>query len=287
MDVYWLEQTEADVPAENDWLSVSETIRLNGMRFAKRRADWRLGRWTAKRAVAAYLDMSLHPAALSAIEIRPAPSGAPEVFIAQRRAAIAISISHRAGTAACALARAGAALGCDLETIEARSDAFVADYFTTEEQALVARAADPPRLANLIWSGKESALKALRAGLRLDTRCVIVSPFDGPGRGGENGEGREENSAFGVRSSPGVDSWQPLHVRYDNNQSFHGWWQLKGNLLRTTVAAPPPFPPILLKIPAEPASTNSRRDIQMPLNSRSRAAAVSGVMSRCGDASIS
>ena len=24
MDVYWLEQTEADVPAENDWLSASE-----------------------------------------------------------------------------------------------------------------------------------------------------------------------------------------------------------------------------------------------------------------------
>jgi hypothetical protein len=36
------------VPAENDWLSAIEGVCLNSMRFAKRRNDWRLGRWTAK-----------------------------------------------------------------------------------------------------------------------------------------------------------------------------------------------------------------------------------------------
>ena len=51
-------------------------------------------------------------------------------------------------------------------SIEPRSDAFVADYFTIEEQALVARAsaADRDRILALLWSGKESALKALREG---------------------------------------------------------------------------------------------------------------------------
>jgi hypothetical protein len=44
MDVSWMNQTEADAPAENDWLSASEAVLLNGMRFARRRADWRLGR---------------------------------------------------------------------------------------------------------------------------------------------------------------------------------------------------------------------------------------------------
>ena len=29
MDVYWLEQSEADVPTEDDWLSESEAARLN------------------------------------------------------------------------------------------------------------------------------------------------------------------------------------------------------------------------------------------------------------------
>ena len=89
----------------------------------------------------------------------------------------------------------GAELGCDLEIIEPRSDAFVADYFTTEEQALIARAsaADRPRLLALLWSAKESALKALHEGLRLDTRCVIVSPFD---------------------ESFDLNGWSPLRVRY-------------------------------------------------------------------------
>src|SRR5271165_5117498 len=166
MEVYWFEQTEAEIPAENDWLSKGEVVRLDGMRFAKRRADWRLGRWTAKCAVAAYLDLPGDRPSLTDIEIRPASSGAPEVFVGNKPAAVSISLSHRSGIAACAVAPSGAALGCDLETIEPLSDAFVADYFTGEEQALVALApaADRFRIVALVWSGKESALKALHEG---------------------------------------------------------------------------------------------------------------------------
>jgi 4'-phosphopantetheinyl transferase len=54
MDVYWLDQTQADVPAGDEWLCAREAACLARLRFAKRRADWRLGRWTAKRALAAY-----------------------------------------------------------------------------------------------------------------------------------------------------------------------------------------------------------------------------------------
>ncbi len=36
--------------------------------------------------------------------------------------------------------QSGVELGCDLEVIEPRSEAFLSDYFTAEEQALVARA---------------------------------------------------------------------------------------------------------------------------------------------------
>src|ERR1039457_2252479 len=103
MDVYWLEQTAADVPVENDWLHASEAVRLNGLRFPKRRADWRLGRWTAKHAVAVCLNLSLDHHSLAAIEIRPATSGAPEVFLANAPARASISLSHREGTAVCAV----------------------------------------------------------------------------------------------------------------------------------------------------------------------------------------
>src|SRR5215471_18099467 len=139
MNLCWLEQTEADVPPENDWLSASELARLGGMHFAKRRADWRLGRWTAKRALSVCLDLPGDPQVFQNIEIRPAASGAPQVFVVNQPAAFTISLSHRDGVAACAVADAGMEMGCDLELVEARSDAFVADYFTVEEQALIVR----------------------------------------------------------------------------------------------------------------------------------------------------
>jgi 4'-phosphopantetheinyl transferase len=252
MNVYWLEQTEADVPAENDWLNASEAVRLNGMRFAKRRADWRLGRWTAKRALAVCLNLPLDRQALAGIEIRPAPDGAPEVFLANSPAGATISLSHRAGRAVCAVALNGAALGCDLEMIEQHSDAFMADYFTPEEQNLVARASatDQLRLVTLLWSAKESVLKALRTGLRLDTRCVIVSPVEALPDRAEDTEERVVDPAPIFRLPQALNTWCPLQVNNTNGQIFHGWWRHTGNLLRTVVAAPPPVPPILLQIGA-------------------------------------
>jgi 4'-phosphopantetheinyl transferase len=228
MDVFWLEQSAADVPEHDDWLGANEARVLNGMRFAKRRADWRLGRWTAKRGLAAYLNVPGDAHALSAIEITSEPSGAPQAIFANKPAAVTISLSHRAGRAICAIAPSGAVLGCDLEMIEPRSDAFATDYFTAEEQALVARApaADRYRLLALLWSAKESALKALRVGLRLDTRCVIVS-------------------LACELSREGDDGWHPLEARYED-RTFHGWWHNQGNFLRTVVGTPAPVEPIPL-----------------------------------------
>jgi 4'-phosphopantetheinyl transferase len=239
--VYWLEQTQADVPAENDWLSARESVCLSGLRFAKRRADWRLGRWTAKCAVASFLNLSMDAQDLAQIEIRPASSGAPEIFIANEPAAVAVSISHSSGAAVCAVAKPGVELGCDQEVIEARSDAFVADYFTESEQVLVARvcAAERSRLVTLLWSAKESALKALREGLRLDTRSVTVSPING----GFN-----------------LNGWSPLQVRYADGRTFHGWWQQGHGMVRTLVANPPPDSPILLLRPLDFLTARLRAD---------------------------
>src|SRR4051794_28418330 len=131
MRIHCLEQTGADVPAGTEWLGLSELQCLRGLRFEKRRADWRLGRWTAKRALAAYLKMPSGSRDLAALEIRPAPSGAPEVFLDDRPAGISISLSHRSGVALCAIGSSGVALGCDLEVVEPHSNAFCADYFTS------------------------------------------------------------------------------------------------------------------------------------------------------------
>jgi 4'-phosphopantetheinyl transferase len=244
VNLYWLEQTAADMPAENDWLSPAEMLQLGGLRFPKRRGDWRLGRWTAKRAVAAHLDLSADASALAVVEIRAALDGAPEVFLAGQAAAITISLSHCAGTAICAVMPSLAAVGCDLERIEPRSSSFFEDYFTAEEQAMVLRMpqTDRPWVLTLLWSAKESALKALRVGLRADTRSVAVNLSDSVG---EHAEGKEfAVDTLEVRQS----QWSPLQAVCDNGKVFPGWWRWDGSLMYTVVADPPAVEPILLEI---------------------------------------
>jgi 4'-phosphopantetheinyl transferase len=222
MRIYWLEQVREDLPAGYDWLSPAESARLEELRVPKRRADWLLGRWTVKRAVSQLLCL----AELPLIEVRPAASGAPELFLEGRSSRLAISITHTGERAACCVGGAGAALGCDLETIEPRSDAFITDYFTPSEQAAIRNApeGERPVLANLLWSAKESALKALGEGLRLDTRRASVTLH-------------ETALQFGA--------WQPLAVRVDG-ALLRGWWRSDPGMLRTAVAAPPAQPPVLL-----------------------------------------
>jgi 4'-phosphopantetheinyl transferase len=220
VDVYWFSQVAQDVPDGNAWLSVSEALSQRCLRVPKRRADWRLGRWTAKCAVSAYLNLPQHREALTAIEVRPAPSGAPEIYIDNRPAAVTISLSHSAGTGFCAVAEPGTDLGCDLETVEARSPAFLADYFTAEEQSLVAQAPaqERDRLVTLLWSAKESVLKALRCGLRADTLCV--------------------SSAVEVPAQP-VTEWSSFSIRHRNGGTFGGWWREAGGLVWTLAVDPP------------------------------------------------
>ena len=228
MRVYWLEQKERDVPSDNSWLSPAEVDCLDKLQFAKRRADWRLGRWTAKRAIVACLNWPRHPRILARIEIVASASGAPEARLPHLATPVTISLSHRAGISVCAVASAGVKLGCDLEVIEHRSPEFVADYFTPLEQALIARASPTrqPALVTLLWSAKESVLKALHEGLRLDTRSVIVTPEVG---------------------APDKCGWSPLHACHTDGQGFHGWWRSNERMIHTVLADPGPDCPILLE----------------------------------------
>ncbi len=124
----------------------------------------------------------------------------------------------------------GVQVGCDLEVVEPHSDAFGVDYFTTEEQSIVAEAPaiDRQRLLALLWSAKESALKALHEGLRLGARSVIVSLSD---------------------AEFDLNGWSPMQVRHTDRRIFRGWWQHENSTVRTLVATPPPNPPVRLRIP--------------------------------------
>ena len=171
MTIRWLLLGALAMPDTDDWLGQDEKKILNGFRFPKRRAEWKLGRYTAKRALSAYASVEQ----LARIEVVAAKDGAPEAFVDGRSMDCAISISHRENVAACVIAEHGA-VGCDLEAIEPRTTRFVNDFFTERERIEVERASDDLRdlRVALTWSANESTLKSLRVGLRRDTRSVEV-----------------------------------------------------------------------------------------------------------------
>lgn len=226
-EVWLLQQAEADLPADDKWLSPWEADRVASFRIPKRRNDWRLGRWTAKRAVSVYLAIPQDAISLAKIEVKPAASGAPEVFISSTAPRLTISLSHRGGVAICAVASAEVQLGCDLELIEPHSEAFVRDYFTSEEQAIVDAADEEQRqaLVALIWSSKESALKALGTGLREPAQSVSVCRMD---------------------HLSANDCWTEVSVRIPSGRQLSGWCRRSEKLLRTIIAEPKAKIPITL-----------------------------------------
>ena len=223
--LHWLTQTRADVPLDDSWLSEGEKTALARMRFPKRRQDWRLGRWTAKRATRAYLGCK---GELSELEIRAAQDGGPEALLDGEPVAISLSISHSEGLSLCALAAGKLPVGSDVEWVAPRGKTFAEDYFAEEEITSLSylTAEERDLRATLIWSAKESALKALREGLRRDTRSVIVRL------------GREETR----------DDWNPLATHcVKTSRAFYGWWRTKGRHVLTLVAGLPGPRPVALE----------------------------------------
>jgi 4'-phosphopantetheinyl transferase len=227
----WLCASERALPAGSAWLTEREREWARRLRFTKRRNDYLVGRYAAKRAVAVALSLSTEPDALTRLDIRNRRSGpergAPEVFLDGRTAPVEISITDRAGWGVCVIRGPGPRLGCDLELVEPRSPAFVEEYLTAGEAALVRSAANDENrqvLANLLWSAKESALKVLRTGLRRDARSVEVSLPEGVG----------------------AEGWRRLTVNdRESGSALPGWWRRFGHFLLTVACdtdLPPPEP---------------------------------------------
>lgn len=210
---WWLARGEDQLPAAADWLSAAERSRAGALRYTKRRTDFLLGRWTLKLAVARVFGWPEDPGVLARIEGRTALTGAPRLYVDGQPADRGVSLSDRAGCAVCLIAASPVAVGCDVEVVEPRSDAFVRDYLTQAEQRL-ATPPGPARdlAANLIWSAKESALKVLGTGLRLDTRSAEVDVTE---------------------LSPPERTWSALRVRTAAGEAFPGWWRRSGAFLIT------------------------------------------------------
>ena len=224
-------ESHSNVPPGDAWLTRGELDGLGGRHSTKRLADWRLGRWTAKAAIRELLALRGRPLPPpEAIEILAADDGAPYALSGGRSLGLGLSLSHTAGKALCLVGDDDTAFGCDLERVEPRSAEFVDSYFTARESEQVERAEARPLTANLIWSAKESALKALRCGLRADTRSVEVELGAAAGGGG----------TFEV---------------YDraSGRRFAGLWRRIDDLVATLVVTPPLEAPVELGAPPEAA----------------------------------
>ena len=213
----WLSQRLVDVPSGEDWLGAHERAVLETLRVERRRADWRLGRWTAKLALGAWLAL---PG--SRVEVLAAPDGVPEAWLDGQRLDVSISLTHRGGRSLAVIADAPAVAGCDLELIEPRSDAFIRDWLAPQEQSAVfalAPGSGRERLANLIWTAKEAAAKVRREGLRVDVRHAIVTLSDTPSAS---------------------EGWRALHVRWDDGAGLlRGWWRAEPEWVMAVAADPP------------------------------------------------
>jgi 4'-phosphopantetheinyl transferase len=233
----WLSRRAGDVPSGDAWLGVAEREVLAGLRCERRRDDWRLGRWTAKCAVGSWLGMEPERVA-----VLPAKDGAPEAWLdGLRPVPLSLSLSHREGMALAAVSHVPGHVGCDLELIEPRSDAFVREWLDPAEQRVVfgAPAAARALLANAIWSAKEAASKVLREGLRLDVRDAVVS--------------------LAAADSTGAGVWHPAHVSWrgalpsGTSSLITGWWRVEQPFVMVLLADPPLSVPRRLPLLAQTA----------------------------------
>src|SRR5512140_3043067 len=219
--IYWmLVEPDQTAPEAGGLLSASELGKYSAFRFPKRRDEWLLGRWTAKSLVhslPAYQQYSLEQ-----IEILNTPEGAPYIQFADGTIpGGCLTISHSGHLAVCALTTVeGLRVGADLEKIEARSETFILDYFTPAECRLVESTSAETRaeVVTLIWSAKESMLKALGVGLRWDTRSVEVQNVQG--------------IPYLVDSD---FEWNKIQVgeQKSSGQAWACWWQRRGQFIFT------------------------------------------------------
>ncbi|MGC4001242.1 MAG: 4'-phosphopantetheinyl transferase superfamily protein [Anaeromyxobacter sp.] len=233
--IHWALRSDREVLAEageapEAWLTGAERERLGQLRVPRRRLEWLVGRLVAKSVVARAL-AEIHGGRWPppALEILPEVGGRPVVRLAPGAEPVAgftpgdllpvtLSISHTEGHAMCAAAVGAGApgIGIDLGRIEPRSPAFLETFLTAAEQAFVRGSPDGhPVRANLVWCGKEAALKALGLGLTVDTLLVSCLPSEPgtPRRPGRSprlaAPGTPSPSAATTPSTPARRCWGP------------------------------------------------------------------------------
>lgn len=214
-------------PAE--FLSAAEQEQYAALRFAKRRDEWLLGRWTAKQLVQRVLcERAGKRSALNRLQIFNDPAGAPFVGGEGGEWNLTLSLSHSHGKA---LALVGEGMvGADMERIQPQPPGLFDPYFTPAEMAQVDQVAAELRetLLIAIWSAKEAALKAIHKGLYVEPRTVEITFHTLP---------------------TALTPWMRLGIAFESRDypPLVGWWGVREQFVLALAATesqePSPLPP--------------------------------------------
>ncbi len=227
--IYWLMQTQAEMPEMEQYLAAyldeAEREKLASLHMEKRRRDWLLGRWTAKRLLQKVIwEATKTTVPLDLIAINNNGDGVPYYQSPITNLQLSISLSHGNGRAfVAAVVKPDWLLGADMELVAPRPAGFVAEYFTEAEAELIERVngVGRDRLVTAVWSAKEAVLKTLRLGLSVDTRAVSCLLEVGGG-----------DTAV----------WRPFTIRLDEARlsrpapDLSGWWRSDGDFVLTLAA---------------------------------------------------
>lgn len=154
-------------------LGEQERDTFQALKIPKRQMEWLAGRLLVKELYRKVIDQSKP---FNQIQIGRLDAGQPILLTDGQQTDVTISISHSNWWVAAALDPLGQPIGIDLEQVELRDEAFLTDYFTANERNWIENSPEFTRVQNttLIWSCKESVLKALGQGLHIDLLRIKI-----------------------------------------------------------------------------------------------------------------
>lgn len=187
MTGHWIVRSlqQFNLARSQEELGVRERALYEKLVYPKRKADWLLGRLTAKELLQSYC-LSRYGRRFHGNEIEILNRASGEPYVALRTQSdnwamplLRISISHCHNVAFCALAAStsDASMGVDMEYVAPRPALFADTFYDAHEMAQLKLYHGPEYLkaSTSMWSLKEATLKAWGEGLRLDTRQVVVT----------------------------------------------------------------------------------------------------------------
>ena len=144
-------------------------------RLASLRAEKRRGQSVAAELLLIHAVRSVDASCELPLKLMTDPQGKPAIA----GNALYFSLSHTEGFCVCAVG--DRELGVDTERKRPYREALVRRFFHEEERRLLLRADDPAECFTLLWTLKESYLKALGCGLTrpLDSLCLYLEPHIG------------------------------------------------------------------------------------------------------------